>query len=412
MEMPGLTTKQKDVINCFINEHPKILICSGAKRSGKTFVLDYVFLGHMSKFMNMGLSFILGGSTQASIRRNVLDDLEKIIGKELRLDKTNAVEIFGNKVYCFDGSTADAWKKVRGFTAAGAFLNEATALHDTFVKEVISRCSYNGARIVMDTNPENPMHTVKVDYIDKTGQRMEDGQLNIKAFHFTLDDNTFLNHEYVESIKMSTPSGMFYDRDILGQWVSGEGVVYKDFNKNKHFINYNDIPFNKINKYFCGVDWGYEHYGSIVLIGKADDTYYLIKEIAVQHEEIDFWAKEALEIKREYGNVYFYCDSARPEHVKRFVREGLRAKNADKSVLSGIEVVSRAFKQDKLFIANNVKRFKEEIFMYSWNEKTGEPVKQYDDVLDSIRYAMYTEQKNSGMSFLKPKSERGVTECK
>ena len=45
----------------------------------------------------------------------------------------------------------------------------------------------------MDTNPENPMHTVKKDYIDKSGQRLSNGQLNIKAFNFSLFDNTFLN---------------------------------------------------------------------------------------------------------------------------------------------------------------------------------------------------------------------------
>ncbi len=394
-----LTPKQIEVFRCFAKENPKILICSGAKRSGKTFILDYVFLSHIAKFEGRGLSFILGGSTQASIRRNVLDDLEKILGKELKLDKTNAIEIFGNKIYCFDGANADAWKKVRGFTAAGAFLNEATALHDTFVKEVISRCSYPGARIIMDTNPENPMHTVKVDYIDKTGQRLEDGQLNIKAFNFTLDDNVFLSCEYIESIKLSTPSGMFYDRDILGQWVSGEGVVYKDFNQNKHFIKRCDIPTREITSYFCGVDWGYEHYGSIVLIGEASGTYYLIKEIAKQHQEIDFWVEEALKIKKDYGSIPFYCDSARPEHVRRFKREGLWAINADKTVLSGIEVVAKLFKQDKFYIVEDVKRFKEEIFMYVWNEHSGEPVKLWDDVLDSIRYAIYSKSKGSNFKF-------------
>ena len=62
------------------------------------------------------------------------------------------------------------------FTAAGSYLNEATALHDTFVKECISRCSYPGARILMDTNPENPMHTVKKEYKQKSGQRLSNGQ--------------------------------------------------------------------------------------------------------------------------------------------------------------------------------------------------------------------------------------------
>lgn len=394
-----LSPKQIEVLTCFAKENPKILLCSGAKRSGKTFILDYVFLAHIAKFKNQGLAFILGGSTQASIRRNVLDDVEKIVGKELKLDKTNAIELFGNKIYCFDGANADAWKKVRGFTAAGAFLNEATALHDSFVKEVISRCSYPGARIIMDTNPENPMHTVKVDYIDKTGQRLENGQLNIKAFNFTLDDNVFLSKEYVESIKLSTPTGMFYDRDILGQWVSGEGVIYKDFNQNKHFIKRCDIPLNGITSYFCGVDWGYEHHGSIVLLGEANNKYYLIQEIAKQHEEIDYWVERAKEIKEQYGNITFYCDSARPEHVKRFKREGLYAVNADKSVLSGIEQVARLYKQDRLFIVDDVERFKEEIFMYVWNEKTGEPIKLFDDVQDSIRYAIYSRTKGSNFKF-------------
>lgn len=391
-----LTNKQKEVFNCFRYENPKLLWCHGAKRSGKTFILNLIYLTHIAKYKNMGLSFILGGATQASIRRNVLNELELILGKELKLKKDNSVNIFGNRVYCFDGANSDSWKKVRGFTAAGAFLNEGTALHDDFIKECISRCSYPGARIFGDTNPENPMHPIKLDYIDKSGQRLPNGQLNIKAFHFSLFDNTTLDPEYVQSIIASTPSGMFTDRDIYGRWVAAEGVIYKDFNQNIHYID--SIDDIKFVKYFAGVDWGYEHFGAIVLIGVDDEgNHYLIKEIARQHEEIDFWVEEARKIKKEYGNISFYCDTARPEHIQRFKREGLKAINADKAVLSGIEEVAKLFKQKKLFILKPaVERFNEEIFMYAWNPTTGEPVQQYDDVLDAIRYAIYTEYHGRG----------------
>lgn len=71
-----LTKKQIEIVKCVQRENPKILICSGAKRSGKTYVLTYIFLGHIARYRNKGLSFILGGATQASIRRNVLDDME------------------------------------------------------------------------------------------------------------------------------------------------------------------------------------------------------------------------------------------------------------------------------------------------------------------------------------------------
>ena len=74
---------QKKVISCMKYENPKILVCSGAKRSVKTYVLTFVFLMHISKFKNKGYSFIIGGTTQASIRRNILNDLEAILGKSI-----------------------------------------------------------------------------------------------------------------------------------------------------------------------------------------------------------------------------------------------------------------------------------------------------------------------------------------
>ena len=211
------TKKQMKVFKFSIQEDPQILILAGGKRAGKTFILNYLFLLHIAKFKNKGYNFIIGGTTQASIRRNVLSDMEKILGKELKLKKDNSVRIFGNKVYILEGGKADSFKRARGFTSHGFLGNESTTLHDKFVKECISRCSGVGARIFMDTNPENPLSTVKVDYIDKDGERLEDGRLNIKYFHFTLFDNEFLSKDYIDSIVKSTPAGVYYDRDILGK---------------------------------------------------------------------------------------------------------------------------------------------------------------------------------------------------
>lgn len=120
----------------------------------------------------------------------------------------------------------------------------------------------------------------------------------------------------------------------------------------------------------------------------------MLEEHCKQHEEIDYWVKVAKDIKERYGNINFYCDTARPEHIVRFRREKLRALDADKAVVSGIEEVARLFKRDLIFIVEDkVSRFKKEIFMYVWNPNTGEPVKEWDDVLDSIRYAIYTHNK-------------------
>ena len=394
-----ITNKQKEVIDCIKNDNPKILICSGAKRAGKTWILIYAFIAHIAKYENKGYSFILGGTNQASIRRNVLNDLEDILGHEIKLTKDNHFKLFGNKVYVFDGANADSYKKMRGFTSYGAFLNEATTLHDSFVKEAISRCSGEGARIYMDTNPENPTHTVKTDYVDKDGQKLSNGQLNIKAFNFTLYDNTFLNKEYIESIEASTPTGMFYDRDILGVWVASEGVVYKDFNKDIHYIK--DLNNIDIVKYFCGVDFGWEHFGSMVVVGKdINNNYYLIKEYAYQHKDIEEWINIAKDIKVQYGNINFYCDHARPDYIDKLRRNNIRAINANKNVLEGISTIATLFKTNKLLVLEDkVNLFKKEIYNYVWAKGKDEPIKQNDDVLDSLRYAIYTDIKMSGSSF-------------
>ena len=130
---------------------------------------------HIATYKDKGLNFIIGGATQASIRRNILDDMELILGRELTLDKSNAVKIFGNKVYVFDGQNSDAWKK-HVVLLQQVLFKRGTALHNMFIKEVFSRCSYKGARILIDTNPENPMHPVKKITLIRVvnGYRMED----------------------------------------------------------------------------------------------------------------------------------------------------------------------------------------------------------------------------------------------
>ncbi|WP_342671761.1 hypothetical protein [Staphylococcus schleiferi] len=91
-----------------------------------------------------------------------------------------------------------------------------------------------------------------------------------------------------------------------------------------------------------------------------------------------------------YGNLPFYCDSARPEHVAKFQGEGLNAVFADKRVMRGVKLIAHYFKNNKLWVLYDMcPRFASEIYNYSWDDKKDLPIKEYDDVLDALRYAAF-----------------------
>lgn len=211
-------------------------------------------------------------------------------------------------------------------------------------------------------------------------------------FHFCLDDNTFLDERYIKNIKESTPKGIFYDRGINGAWVSGEGVVYPDFDQNVHVITPLQAKQIIFDRAFCGVDWGWEHWGAIVVVGVKGSSYYIVEEHAAQHKYIKDWITVAKDIIRRYGDVPFYCDPARPEHIAAFQNAGINAYMGNNRVLSGIEAIATLMTNKQFFIVySQCPRFREEIYKYIWKKNTGEPLKENDDVLCAIRYGIYSD---------------------
>lgn len=388
------TDKQLEILKRSNREDWYIMINHGAVRAGKTKLDNTLFLKELIRVKQNALRdgverpmYILGAVSSGTLQTNILREISDDYGHEFKFDRHGNFTLFGVYIVTtFTGSIAGL-KAIRGMTSYGAYINEATLANKEVFDEIIKRCSGYGARIICDTNPDHPKHWLKVNYIDKA-----DGK-RIVANHFTIYDNSFLNKRYVDNLVNATPSGVFFERGIYGRWVIGEGAVYRDF-KEESYISSDEVPYDKITKYYAGVDWGYGHYGAIVVLGKTPDgDVFLIEEHAKQYKEIDYWVDIALGIKERYGNITFYCDSARPEHIARFYNEKLKAISANKSVISGIEQVAKLMKMNKLFIVSDkISKFKDEVYQYVWNERSGEPEKHDDDVLDALRYAIYSEE--------------------
>ena len=209
--------KQEDVLRRVSSSDFFICGLHGAKRSGKTFINNIIFLKELVRVREiadkLGVDepmYILAGTSSTSIQNNILQELYNAFDIEPKYDKHGSFVMAGVKVVQVYTGSISGLKRARGFTAHGAYVNEASLANEAVFKEIISRCSGEGARIVWDSNPDNPSHWLKQDYIDSEDDMIVD-------FHFTLDDNTFISERYKDSIKAATPSGKFYDRDILGR---------------------------------------------------------------------------------------------------------------------------------------------------------------------------------------------------
>lgn len=386
------TDKQFQIYQEIMKKDWFLCILYGAKRTGKTIFNNYMFLEEVlnvrERATKLGIrnpQYILAGYTLGTIQKNVLEELTNMYGLEFKFDKFNRFKLFGVTIVQTPHGNISGLAAIRGMTAFGAYINEASLAHPSVFDEIKSRCSGEGARILSDTNPDNPEHWLLKDYIQNEDE-------SIISYHFELDDNMFLSERYRKNIKATTPSGMMYDRNILGLWVSGDGLVYQDFDKKIHTMTQDELKQIPMKQYFAGVDWGYEHHGVIVVFGMGyDDRFYLIEEHAKQHVFIEDWVRIAHDIKVRYGDIPFYCDSARSEHVAKFDEEGINAIFADKRIMRGVELVAHYFKNDKLRILYDAcPRFASEIYNYAWDTKKDLPIKEYDDVMDAMRYALLT----------------------
>ena len=394
-----LTKKQAQAFKSYLTDDWRTLILSGAVRAGKTYIDNLIFTDELRRVRNLARKkgdnhpqYILAGYSSNTIYDNVIASLERQLGIELKPDRHGHYHLFGVDIVPAYTGTARGMNAIRGMTSYGAYVNEASLAANDAFKEIVNRCSEEGSRIIADTNPDIPTHWLKKDYIDN-----KDPKAKIKAFNFTIDDNNFLDPAYVEALKASTPKGMFYDRAIKGLWVTGEGVVYKDFDKDRMTISPSQIPAGL--RYYAGVDWGFEHLNSIGVFGEDDQgNIFLLEEHTGKGKFISHWVDVAKDIQHRYGqSIVFACDSARPDNSNEFLAAGINAVNANKAILPGVECVSKFMANGKFFVnREGVQEFFNEIYQYIWDEKTGLPVKEHDDVMDMMRYAIYTQHAGGG----------------
>ena len=306
---PGLTSAENDFV-----------IADGSIRSGKTIACIIGFLT-WSQEMFSGQSFILGGKTMGALKKNVARPMQQILEAwgwsytYIRSGTDARIEIGSNTYYLYGANTEASQDALQGLTAAGAYADEAALFPQSFIDQMIGRCSVDGWKVWMNCNPEGPHAYIKEEFIDKAKEK------KVYRLHFMMDDNLTLSAQRKEAYKRSwSPGSVFYKRFILGLWVAADGLIYQQFadNVKQYLIDENWLKENEIIYATIGVDFGgtksahsftltgfTRGYKQVVVL----DEYYYKKRInpkQLQDDFIDF-VKRA---KQKYKVYEAYCDSA------------------------------------------------------------------------------------------------------
>lgn len=344
--------------------------------------------------MNKGRNYIITGHTIGSIKRNVIEPMNQQFGLNIKLAmQDNGFQAFGNTVYCFGADKADSYKYMTGMTAHGWYANEITLQHQNSIQEAFNRTSGADAKILWDTNPDYPHHPIKVDYIDKSGERLSNGQLRIQSWHFRLDDNPMLDPLYIENLKRSTPKGMWFDRKIKGLWVAAEGLVYESWQRDVHVCKTFDIPesWQRVR----AVDFGY-HNPFVCLWGAVDGDgrLYIYDE---HYEDHTLIKDHAAKIKQREGKFDWTVADHDAQERAELEEEGVYTIAATKDVSNGLQKVAERLTvqgdgKPRLYVFPNCTNVIREIEKYAWaqtkdgTKRKEEPVKVDDHAMDAMRY--------------------------
>lgn len=394
------TPKQKEVISIAHRPDLKLLIHHGGTGSGKTYVNNYLFLQALKQVRaeadrTLGKTFkpkvILAGYKRENITNNIIMPLVDEFGIEVKYDQDGNFELFGVKVVTTFLNSAQGEASIRGMDAWFIYVNEASKSNRAAFAELFKRLR-GGSKpyIIADTNPEHPMHWLKLHYIDKAKDTK-----GWYAVHSSPQDNPYLEDNYIETL-MNLPAGAERDR-ALGEWATGQGAVYKHFHDETHYIQKDKLPpRSSFTEFFTGVDWGWKDPTVFVLFGKTNGKTYLIEEHSASHTHMEQWQALAQKWMNTYGsNMPFYCDSAEQDRIDKLYQIGANAQNAVKNINMGIESVAALLEAEELFVVEDgVDMFKKEIGAYQWNEQKGTPVDKDNHVMDAMRYAIHTHKEN------------------
>lgn len=404
-----ITQLSRKQIEFMATELSRINILHGSIRSGKTVVSLFKFALEVSTYPKDAV-FLMAGVTLDTLERNCLNILEDILptgafvyslGKKIGY-------LYGRLVYLEGANDIQSKKKIRGMTLTGAYLDEVSLHNKDFVRTVNGRLSKPKAFMIATTNPEEPTHWFKKDYIDAEG-------IDKKVWHFVLEDNITLDEDYIKNVKAEYlhMGNAYYSRYILGLWVRAEGAVYSQFCESPSEYIIDEVDKSKISFIQIGIDFGgngsqtafvatafMNDYGIVVLESERVPSDNLNPE-RLNQKFYEFYNK----VETNYPNAnirYIFADSAEQVLIRglKTLPIPVTIRNSIKNEINQrIRCLNGLIAKDKFKVQKRCQSAISALNSAVWKEtKTGADERLDDgstdiDTLDALEYSFENELK-------------------
>lgn len=234
--------KHKNYIKTALNY--KQSVAEGAVRSGKT--IDHCIIFSMYLETCEDKIHLASGSSLPNAKLNIGDcngfGLEHIFRGRCRWGKYKSNEALfvqtktGEKIVIFTGGgKSDSYKNILGNSYGGWIATEINEHYDcddsrtSFIKVAMARQIASVHPFTLwDLNPSNPNADIYKNYIDKFM-----GLDWYRYEHFNIFDNATMSQERIEEIQNKyDKNSVWYKRDILGERMVAEGLVFPYFANN------------------------------------------------------------------------------------------------------------------------------------------------------------------------------------
>lgn len=375
----------------------KAIICDGSVRSGKTVSMILGFVHWAMRFFD-GKNFGICGKTISSTERNIIlpllnmpditdyYSLQYIRGENKRIIIRSGSHT--NTFFIFGGKDESSYTLVQGITLSGVLFDEVALMPKSFVDQAVARTlSEPEARYWFNCNPESAEHWFYKEWICNTRQK------KALHLHFTMQDNPILSPEQIADAERLY-TGVFYNRYIKGLWCVAEGLIYPQFDREKHIEQRNNpqgewyisVDYGTLNAFSAGL-WCYD--GTTAY--RAAEYYYSGRETRKQLTNAQYLQR----IQQLAGSHKIECvivDPSAASFIAELRNADFTVRKGKNAVVDGIRRVSSALQAEKLRFSPDCKNCIREFGLYRWDESCSEdrPIKENDHAMDDVRYFVNT----------------------